>query len=164
MESEERGLLESDLCVDPSLPVTRGGDDGPKGEVREIPRHRDEALQLRSADATGKASGESPDAIRSPAGEGEIQLAAELALRQLQHQLLYPKPLPVFCHQAGEPVELPAIARRERGLPQPGSEIIGAAVADRLPPDRRPPGRGKHLQGGTHFCQIRLQIHPVHRI
>ena len=101
MESEEGGLLESDLCIDPSLPVTRGGDNGPEGEVREVARHRDEALQLRSADATGKASGESPDAIRSPAGEGEIQLAAELALRQLQHQLLYPKPLPILRHQTG---------------------------------------------------------------
>ena len=101
MESEERGLLESDLCVDPSLPVTRGGDDGPEGEVREVARHRDEALQLRSADTTGKASGESPDAIRSPAGEGEIQLAAELALRQLQHQFLHPKPLPILRHQTG---------------------------------------------------------------
>ena len=101
MESEEGGLLESDLCIDSSLPVTRGGDDGPKGEVREVPRHRDEALQLRSPDATSKAGRESPDAIRSPAGEGEIQLAAELALRQLQHQLLYPKPLPILRHQTG---------------------------------------------------------------
>ena len=151
MKSEERGLLESDLRIDPSLPVTRGGDDGPEGEVREVPRHRDEALKLRRADATGKASGESPDAIRSPAGKGEIQLAAELALRQLQHQLLYPKPLPILRHQTGEPVELPAIARGERGLLQSGCEIIGAAVADRLPPDRRPPGRGKHLQRGTHL-------------
>ena len=162
MKSEEGGLLESDLCIDPSLPVTRGGDDGPEGEVREVPRHRDEALKLRRADTTGKASGESPDAISSPAGEGEIQLAAELTLRQLQHQLLHPKPLPILRHQAGESVELPAITRGERGLPQSGCEIIGAAVADRLPPDRSPPGRGKHLQGGTHFSQIRLQIHPVH--
>ena len=151
MKSEERGLLESDLRIDPSLPVTRGGDDGPEGEVRKVARHRDEALQLRSADATSETGGESPDAIRSPAGEGEIQFAAEFTLRQLQHQLLYPKPLPILRHQAGEPVELPAIARGERGLLQSGCEIIGAAVADRLPPDRRPPGRGKHLQRGTHL-------------
>ena len=164
MESEKRGLLESDLRIDPSLPVTRGGDDGPEGEVREVPRHRDEALQLRSAYATGKAGGESPDAIRSPAGKWEIQLAAELTLRQLQHQLLYPKPLPILRHQTGEPVELPAIARGERGILQSGSEIIGAAVADRLPPDRCTPGRGKHLQRSAHLIQIRLQIHPVHRI
>ena len=101
MESEEGGLLETDLRIDPSLPVTRGGDDGTEGEVREVARHRDEALKLRSADATGKAGRESPDAIRSPAGEGEIQLAAELALRQLQYQLLYPKPLPILRHQTG---------------------------------------------------------------